>query len=281
MLFKYGKINKPILFFKQQLWSINLKTKHNFFLALCSEGLGYWPRRISHGALQVNLKEQGQLIRQDEFMVTFRKKKCFRHIFLFQELVLFSKTRKTDVGNDTYIYKQSFKVLPHTLTHTPAGLPVNNSPCDAVLTSQNCVRQLAAASVSQQRYSSVRRRTSPQLRAHSFMRCFKTKATFPFRLSVPHLFIHLLHTDFSKNPASVMARRWTANITSSTRQYVHVVWTWMWDIPVVQTADYKIPHSLNTFMTFYWAFPAVQQGFRHVAQHTSLNKDCMLCVVFI
>uniref|UniRef100_A0A3B4XMD6 Quattro n=1 Tax=Seriola lalandi dorsalis TaxID=1841481 RepID=A0A3B4XMD6_SERLL len=57
----------------------------------------------------VNLKEQGQLIRQDEFVVTFRKKKCFRHIFLFQELLLFSKTRKTDVGNDTYIYKQSFK----------------------------------------------------------------------------------------------------------------------------------------------------------------------------
>ncbi|XP_054641466.1 puratrophin-1-like isoform X2 [Dunckerocampus dactyliophorus] len=57
----------------------------------------------------VNLKEQGQLIRQDEFSVTFRKKKCSRHIFLFQELILFSKTRKTDVGNDTYIYKQSFK----------------------------------------------------------------------------------------------------------------------------------------------------------------------------
>ncbi|KAM6927948.1 quattro [Xenentodon cancila] len=57
----------------------------------------------------VNLKEQGQLIRQDEFLVTYRKKKCFRHIFLFQELVLFSKTRRTDVGNDTYIYKQSFK----------------------------------------------------------------------------------------------------------------------------------------------------------------------------
>ncbi|KAM4741771.1 quattro isoform 2-T2 [Anableps anableps] len=57
----------------------------------------------------VNLKEQGQLIRQDEFFVTFRKKKCLRHIFLFQDLILFSKTRKTDVGNDTYVYKQSFK----------------------------------------------------------------------------------------------------------------------------------------------------------------------------
>lgn len=64
----------------------------------------------------VNLKEQGQLIRQDEFLVTFRKKKCFRHIFLFQELILFSKTRKTDVGNDTYIYKQSFKTSDIGLT---------------------------------------------------------------------------------------------------------------------------------------------------------------------
>lgn len=64
-------------------------------------------------SVQVNLKEQGQLIRQDEFLVTLRKKKCFRHIFLFQELVLFSKTRKTEVGNDTYIYKQSFKVLTY------------------------------------------------------------------------------------------------------------------------------------------------------------------------
>ncbi|TNN53903.1 Puratrophin-1 [Liparis tanakae] len=57
----------------------------------------------------VNLKEQGQLIRQDEFTVTFRKRKCLRRVFLFQELILFSKTRKTDVGNETYIYKQSFK----------------------------------------------------------------------------------------------------------------------------------------------------------------------------
>ncbi|TMS19716.1 Pleckstrin homology domain-containing family G member 4B [Larimichthys crocea] len=64
----------------------------------------------------VNLKEQGQLIRQDELLVTFRKKKCSRHIFLFQELILFSKTRKTDVGNDTYIYKQSFKTSDIGLT---------------------------------------------------------------------------------------------------------------------------------------------------------------------
>ncbi|XP_055069295.2 quattro isoform X1 [Misgurnus anguillicaudatus] len=65
----------------------------------------------------VNLKEQGQLIRQDEFLVTFRKKKCYRHIFLFQDLILFSKTRRTDVGNDTYIYKQSFKTSDIGMTH--------------------------------------------------------------------------------------------------------------------------------------------------------------------
>ncbi|KAM9505706.1 pleckstrin homology domain-containing family G member 4B-like isoform 3-T5 [Salvelinus alpinus] len=65
----------------------------------------------------VNLKEQGQLIRQDEFIVFFRKKKCFRHIFLFQDLILFSKTKKTDVGNDVYIYKQSFKTSDIGMTH--------------------------------------------------------------------------------------------------------------------------------------------------------------------
>lgn len=61
-------------------------------------------------ALQVNLKEQGQLIRQDEFTVIFRKKKCVRRVFLFEDLILFSKTKKTEIGNDVYVYKQSFKV---------------------------------------------------------------------------------------------------------------------------------------------------------------------------
>ncbi|KAJ8265652.1 hypothetical protein COCON_G00147510 [Conger conger] len=66
----------------------------------------------------VNLKEQGQLIRQDEFMVSFRKKKCFRHVFLFQDLILFSKTKKTEVGNNVYIYKQSFKTSDVGMTHS-------------------------------------------------------------------------------------------------------------------------------------------------------------------
>ncbi|XP_073325896.1 pleckstrin homology domain-containing family G member 4B-like [Pagrus major] len=65
----------------------------------------------------VNLKEQGQLIRQDEFTVFFRKKKCIRRIFLFEDLILFSKTKRTDIGNDVYVYKQSFKTSDIGMTH--------------------------------------------------------------------------------------------------------------------------------------------------------------------
>ncbi|XP_057673023.1 uncharacterized protein LOC130904318 isoform X2 [Corythoichthys intestinalis] len=65
----------------------------------------------------VNLKEQGQLIRQDEFTVFFRKKRCLRRIFLFKHLILFSKTKKTDVGNEIYVYKQSFKTSDIGMTH--------------------------------------------------------------------------------------------------------------------------------------------------------------------
>uniref|UniRef100_UPI0037E8B92B pleckstrin homology domain-containing family G member 4B-like n=1 Tax=Semicossyphus pulcher TaxID=241346 RepID=UPI0037E8B92B len=65
----------------------------------------------------VNLKEQGQLVRQDEFTVLFRKKKCVRRIFLFEDLILFSKTKRTDIGNDVYVYKQSFKTSDIGMTH--------------------------------------------------------------------------------------------------------------------------------------------------------------------
>ncbi|XP_028266206.1 uncharacterized protein LOC114438822 isoform X2 [Parambassis ranga] len=65
----------------------------------------------------LNLKEQGQLIRQDEFTVFYRKKKCVRRVFLFEDLILFSKTKKTAVGNDVYVYKQSFKTNDIGMTH--------------------------------------------------------------------------------------------------------------------------------------------------------------------
>ncbi|TSL61124.1 Protein-glutamine gamma-glutamyltransferase 2 [Bagarius yarrelli] len=64
----------------------------------------------------VNLKEQGQLIRQDELYVIFRKKRALRRVFLFQDLILFTKTKKTPHGDDVYVYKQSFKTCDIGLT---------------------------------------------------------------------------------------------------------------------------------------------------------------------
>ncbi|XP_078800892.1 puratrophin-1 isoform X6 [Oryzias latipes] len=66
----------------------------------------------------VNLKEQGQLIRQDEFTVWSGRRKCQRHVFLFQELVLFSKLRKVEGGLDVFIYKQSYKTADIGLTES-------------------------------------------------------------------------------------------------------------------------------------------------------------------
>ncbi|KAK3547204.1 hypothetical protein QTP86_017573, partial [Hemibagrus guttatus] len=64
----------------------------------------------------VNLQEQGQLIRQDELYITFRKKRALRRVFLFQDLILFTKTKKTHRGDDVYVYKQSFKTCDIGLT---------------------------------------------------------------------------------------------------------------------------------------------------------------------
>ncbi|KAK3541365.1 hypothetical protein QTP86_023084, partial [Hemibagrus guttatus] len=58
----------------------------------------------------VNLKEQGQLRCQDEFIVWCGRRKYLRHVFLFEDLILFSKTKKIEGGYDIYIYKQSYKV---------------------------------------------------------------------------------------------------------------------------------------------------------------------------
>ncbi|XP_066498924.1 pleckstrin homology domain-containing family G member 4B isoform X2 [Hoplias malabaricus] len=64
----------------------------------------------------VNLKEQGQLRCQDEFMVWCGRKKYLRHVFLFEDLILFSKTKKIEGGYDIYIYKQSFKTAEIGMT---------------------------------------------------------------------------------------------------------------------------------------------------------------------
>ncbi|KAM5330960.1 pleckstrin homology domain-containing family G member 4B isoform 2-T2 [Glossophaga mutica] len=66
----------------------------------------------------VNLKEQGQLRCRDEFIVCCGRKKYLRHVFLFDDLILFSKTRKVDGGYDIYTYKQSFKMAEIGMTET-------------------------------------------------------------------------------------------------------------------------------------------------------------------
>eukprot|EP00079_Xenopus_tropicalis_P009144 XP_002932909.2 PREDICTED: uncharacterized protein KIAA1755 homolog [Xenopus tropicalis] len=69
----------------------------------------------------VNLKEQGRLLRQGEFMISYKKKKCWRRVFLFEDLILFSKAKKTSSGSEVYVYKQSFKTSEIGLTHTLGG----------------------------------------------------------------------------------------------------------------------------------------------------------------
>uniref|UniRef100_A0A2R8MDX7 Pleckstrin homology and RhoGEF domain containing G4B n=1 Tax=Callithrix jacchus TaxID=9483 RepID=A0A2R8MDX7_CALJA len=64
----------------------------------------------------VNLKEQGQLRCRDEFVVLCGRKKCMRHVFLFEELILFSKTQKLESCHDVYLSKESFKTAEIGLT---------------------------------------------------------------------------------------------------------------------------------------------------------------------
>nr|XP_032833268.1 uncharacterized protein LOC116955990 [Petromyzon marinus] len=66
----------------------------------------------------VNLKEQGQLLRQEEFVVWHGRKKMQRRVFLFQELVLFSKTKRAEGVQDVYAYKSSFKTAELGLTES-------------------------------------------------------------------------------------------------------------------------------------------------------------------
>ncbi|XP_076352622.1 puratrophin-1-like isoform X2 [Tachypleus tridentatus] len=74
----------------------------------------------------VNLKEQGRLLRQDEFLVwQGRSRKCLRRIFLFEDLVLFSKTRRDphQKGQEIYQYKLSFKTTDIGMTEEVGGSP--------------------------------------------------------------------------------------------------------------------------------------------------------------
>ena len=58
----------------------------------------------------VNIKEQGRLCRQDDMEVWVAGKKRSRRVFLFEEIIVFSKVKKDKQGNETYQYKNSLKV---------------------------------------------------------------------------------------------------------------------------------------------------------------------------
>ncbi|XP_021379310.1 puratrophin-1-like isoform X1 [Mizuhopecten yessoensis] len=70
----------------------------------------------------VNFQEQGRLLRQEEFLVWQGRRKSMRHVFLFEDLILFSKTQRGRNGSpDTYNYKFSFKMADVGLTEAYEG----------------------------------------------------------------------------------------------------------------------------------------------------------------
>ena len=59
----------------------------------------------------MNVKDQGRLLRQDNFIVWNGKKKTYRRVFLLDDLVIFSKVKKQPGVVDLFYYKNSLKVL--------------------------------------------------------------------------------------------------------------------------------------------------------------------------
>lgn len=65
---------------------------------------------------EIDLKEQGQLLHRDHFTVICGRKKCLRHVFLFEHLLLFSKLKGTEGASEAFVYKQAFKTADMGLT---------------------------------------------------------------------------------------------------------------------------------------------------------------------
>lgn len=76
----------------------------------------------------MNVKEQGRLLRQNEFIVWQGRggRKTLRQVFLFEELLLFSKARRfPDSKNlDIYLYKNSIKTSDIGLTAHTSDSPM-------------------------------------------------------------------------------------------------------------------------------------------------------------
>ena len=50
------------------------------------------------------------LLRQDSFIVWHGRRKAQRQVFLFEEMIIFSKTKRNSLGKEFYSYKSSIKV---------------------------------------------------------------------------------------------------------------------------------------------------------------------------
>jgi len=64
----------------------------------------------------VNLKEQGNLLRQEQFIINSGHKKMQRRVFLFEDLILFAKPVKVSGSHDAYQYKCSYKTAEIGMT---------------------------------------------------------------------------------------------------------------------------------------------------------------------
>ncbi|XP_038630727.1 uncharacterized protein LOC119951619 [Scyliorhinus canicula] len=71
---------------------------------------------IYKASLKVNLMEQGPLLRHDSFAVCCGRRKSMRHVFLFEQLIVFSKLKRMEGASVTYIYKASLKTADVGLT---------------------------------------------------------------------------------------------------------------------------------------------------------------------
>lgn len=64
----------------------------------------------------VNLKEQGQLLRRDHFTLCCGRRRSLRNVFLFEELVVLTKLKRAEGGSESYVYKSSLKTADLGLT---------------------------------------------------------------------------------------------------------------------------------------------------------------------
>uniref|UniRef100_UPI003590185A puratrophin-1-like isoform X2 n=1 Tax=Myxine glutinosa TaxID=7769 RepID=UPI003590185A len=66
----------------------------------------------------IRLQDQGDLLRQDEFLIWNGRRRGTRRVFLFRHLVLFSKPSRSSTGPESFIYKHSYKMADIGLTES-------------------------------------------------------------------------------------------------------------------------------------------------------------------